>query len=798
MLDFGRDLRLAARNLLRRPNFALLAVLTLAAGIALNVTAASLLEAYLLRSLPYPAAERLHDIRFAAPGEMPPRDLDKLDWSRVNHVFEHAISWDLDVFSLLGAPAPEIVRGAWVTPGFMAGLGVQPAIGRAFRSDEFHKGAPQVAIISHSLWQRRFAGDPAILGRRFSAYVSDRPDEAEEFTIIGVLPEGFWHLNRFTAVFAPLRTPNVPYMARLRPSVSTEQAIAAVNAFVRGAMPNLPKDWTSRIYSTHGEYSSRVRPILMVAAGAAGLVLLIACANVAFLLIVRAAARQREVSIRLALGASRGRIAQMLAAEALVLGALATSLAFLAVSWTLDTLAPLIESQLGRSAPGGVAAISLGPAAIAAGAAALVLTLAFGLLPILSTWRKDASRDTRSGTRTVSAGVAAAQMRRALIALEVAGSITLLAAAALMVQSTRNMLAADLGIDGEHVAHARIGLRQSAYPDDAAKIRFTTRLLDRLQAIPGVSAASLAVGHAFQEPTEQRVKADAGIMEVGVQRISPRYFDALSQRLIAGRHFTNADRAGSELVTIVSESLARRIAGSAAQAVGRELTFQPPDDRFVNVAPPGRRTIVGVAADTRQGVRDEQLFDAYLPVLQSPARFLTIYLRTEGDPTGWIAPMAAAVGATDPEMSLDTPGPLHQVIDQEFLRPRFLSSLLGGLSVFAAALALLGVYGLVAFAVKQQEREVAIRMAVGAGPQAIVRLFLKQGTPVLLAGVVAGIAGAVALARGLESQLFGITARDTATLAMSSVGIACAAAIAMLAPTRQATRTDPATLLREE
>ncbi|HBY59822.1 MAG TPA: hypothetical protein DEH78_08350, partial [Solibacterales bacterium] len=699
MLDFVRDLRLAGRNLRRRPGFALLAVLTLGAGIALNVTVASVLDAYLLRSLPYPEAQRLHDVRFGPPGQAPPPGLDKLDWTKMSPVFEHAIAWDLDVFYMTSAPRAESVPGAWVTPGFMAGLGVQPALGRGFAAAEFTPGSPNVAMISHALWQRRWGGDPAILGKTFTAYVSDRPEEAELFTVVGVLPESFWHFNRYTNVFAPLRAPSYPYMARLRPGVSAAQAISAVNGFVRAAMPNLPSDWTSRVYSTHGEYASRIRPILLVAAGAGAIVLLIACANVAFLLIVRAAARQREVSIRLALGASRGRIAQMLCAEALVLGGLATSFALLLVSWTLDALAPVVQQQLGRPAPGGLAAIGFGPASMVAAAASLLLTLAFGLLPVFTCWRREADHDSRSGNRSTTPGAAAARLRRALIAFEVAGSITLLAGAGLMVRTTRNLLSADLGIDAGNVLTDMIGLRERAYPDDAAKAAFAARLQSRIEAIPGVRSAALAAGWSFQPPPQLSVKDTGGVFEAGVLRVSANYFATLAQPLVAGRMFTEADRAGAERVAVVSESLARRMAGDPRAALGRPLVLErPPSSPALANVDFGPRTIVGVVGDVRQGARDEQLLDFYVPLAQAPARFLAIYAKANGAPAGWAAPLAAALSSVDPEVPLGEPGPLQSLIDAEFARPRFLSSLLGGLALFAAALAVLGAYGMVAFA----------------------------------------------------------------------------------------------------
>jgi len=483
--NFAADLRVAARNLLNRPGFALLAVLTLSIGIALNVSVTAVLDAYLVRSLPYPGAERLYDIRFAAENQQPPRDLDKLDWSALSNVIEQPISWDLDMFYLTGDGRSESLPGAWVTPGFMAGLGIKTQLGRTFTPGEFKPGAPQVALISHSLWQGRFGGDPSIVGRRFPAYVSDRPDEAELFTIIGVLPSGFWHVNRFTQVLAPLRAPSHPYMVQLRAGVSPAQAADRIAQFVRGGIPNLPAGWRPRIVSTHGQYASRVRPILLIAAVAAGIVLLIACANVAFLLIVRAAGRQKEIAVRLALGASRRQIALMLAAEAMVIGTFATIGALGLVSLTLDSLAPILEQQLGRPVPGGSSAISLSGAGVLVAIVSLVLTMLFGLLPIVTTWSRDNSSGMRAGGCGVTTGTGAARLRRVLIALEMAGSLTLLAGSALMIRTTMNLLGTDLGFRGERVLTSPIGLRQRSYPDDASRLAFSDRLVSKMREIPG-------------------------------------------------------------------------------------------------------------------------------------------------------------------------------------------------------------------------------------------------------------------------------------------------------------------------
>ena len=280
MLSMLSEIRIAARGLMRSRGFAATAILTLGLGVALCAAVLLVLNAYLFRTLPYPAAERLYSLQFAAPGQPSPRNLEALDWRALDEVIEHPIAWDLDVFYLVGGDRAESARGAWVTSGFMQGLGVRPAIGRGFDDAAFAAGAPNVALISDRLWRSRFGADAAIVGRQFDAYVSDRPNEAERFTISGVLPPDFWHVNPYTDVLAPLRAPTYPYMVRLREGVTPEMAAERITSFVRAGGPVPADDWRARLQSTHAGYVDRLRPVLRSAAIAAALVLLVALGNV--------------------------------------------------------------------------------------------------------------------------------------------------------------------------------------------------------------------------------------------------------------------------------------------------------------------------------------------------------------------------------------------------------------------------------------------------------------------------------------------------------------------------------------
>jgi putative ABC transport system permease protein len=766
---------------MRGSGFTLTCVLTLALGIAVNVSVLAVINAYLWRSLPYAEASRLYSIIYSPPGERHPEGMEALEWGSLADVLEQPIAWDLDMFYLTGGDHAETAPGAWVTPGFMQGLGIQPALGRAFSTEDFRTNAPQMALISHALWQGHFGGDPAILGRRFQAYVSDRPEEAEVFTIIGVLAPDFWHFNSYTQVLAPLRAATYPYMAQLRKGIPPAEAAQRITALVRSGGISLPANWRVEVRSTHGEYVARIRPILNAVAIAAGLLLLTACANVAFLLLLRAARRQREIAVRLALGAGRRQIAQMLLGEAARLAGTAAALG-LALSWLLTgALAPAVQRQLGRSAPGGDSAIALSPAVLALTAAGVLVTIAlFALAPLLVTWRANLALAMHAGNRSSTDGRGARQARWALIGVEVAGSVALLAAGGLMLRTVVRMMQVDLGYRPERVLAASVGLRQGSYPAPAARMAFYERLLARFAEVPGVRAVGLTSWYPLQPPRPQPLNAASVNTAAGVHAVSPQYFAALGIPLLEGREFTAADRAGTAPVAIASATLAARLPARVI-TVGNE-----------------RRAIVGVVRDVRQSYTDDDLADLYIPILQAPGRFASVYVRSGGAPLAWAAALRNALRQVDAEVALGTPRPFQAAVDELSARPKFLLSLLAGFSALAAALAVVGVYSVIAYAVRQREREIAVRMAVGASGRAVALLFLRQGAAVVAAGTVAGIAGAAALGKTLATQLYGVRPADPLSLATAATVFAAAALAAMWFPARRAARTDPALALREE
>jgi predicted permease len=794
------EIRIAFRSLLKSKGFALTAVLTLGLGVALCAASYLVLNAYLFRTLPYPAAERLYSVSYATPGENPPPKLESLDWRSLDDVIEHPIAWDLDAFYLVGEPRSESTRGAWVTEGFVAGLGIQPAIGRGFDREAFAPGGSNVALISDRLWRTRYGGDPGIVGQRFNAYVSDRPAEAETFTIIGVLPANFWHVNVYTDVLVPLRAATYPYMVRLREGVQPSVAGDRITSLVASGTTVPSASWRVTLESTHGVYVQRLLPILRAMSAAAALVLLVALANVAGLLLVRSTRRQKEMAVRRALGAGRAAIARLLLVEALLLSLGATIVGLVASAFLMAWLAPIVQRELGRVAPGGLSAFAVDWSSVAmAAVVGLGIAAVCTIAPLMATWRGALLASLQGGGRGTTEGKASQRVRSLLIAVEIAVSLALVAGSTLMLRSVINLVRVDFGIDASNVTSFPMTLRQRSYPEPLDRLALYERTLERLAAIPGVTSVSVTNWWPLQQPQPRTIVSDRdgarSETRAGLMAASPEYFSALGVNLAAGRLFSTSDRIGSEPVAIVSRTLAERIA-SRGSPLGAQV-------EVVEVGRDGQLTtttakIVGVVDDVKQSPDDRDQADIYVPLFQSPGRFSFFYVKTAGDSLAWVMAMRAALREIDPEISVDAPTALQSSIALQSARPKFLAWLLGGFSTVATILALVGVYGVIAYAVRQREREIAVRLAVGAEPRRITRLFLTEGSRVMLAGLALGLLAALGAGRALESQLFGVGAVDPITLTITALGFALAGYLAIWWPARRAAATDPAAMLKEE
>jgi len=544
-----------------------------------------------------------------------------------------------------------------------------------------------------------------------------------------------------------------------------------------------------------------VKPVLVAVGTAVALVLLMACANVALLVLLRGMRRQKEIALRLALGAGRARIARMLLLETLVIAATSAVAGTFAAWLVLRSLAPTIEQQLGARVPGGASAVAIDVNVIAA-IAALTIAVAFllSLAPIVATVSRTlftTLRQTRSGS---SGGSGGRRTRYALIGLEVAGSLTLLVGSGLMVKTVTRMLDVDLGARYTGLLAGPLAIREQSYPDAAARAALYDRLLTALGGAPGVSSVALTTPTPLVSYNAVPVRTDdasAPARPAAIRAITPNYFATLAIPLLHGRSFTGADRAASQPVAIISESAARRL-WPTASAIGQRLRFSEEqitggeDSTLVTL------TVVGIVRDARQSTTDEEMADVYFPIAQAPGRFAVVVARPVRPAAPWTDELRRAVASVDREIAVSPPQLLDVVVESQTARPRFLASLFGAFGLFASMLGIIGLYAVIAYAVKQREHEIAIRMAVGAGAGAILNLFMREGIILLLAGLAAGSLAAVALGRVLEAQLFGVRAVDPATIAVASVGLGLASLAAIWWPSRRATRTDPIVALREE
>jgi putative ABC transport system permease protein len=788
------ELRRTARSLAAAPGFTMAVLATLAAAVALETTTLSVVNAYLVRSLPYPAAERLYRIAWSAPGEREPRNLEQADWRSLSDVAEEQIAWDLDVFYMMGGEYPERVPGQWVTPGFMRGLGVRPAIGRAFRAEDFQPGAPQVAMISDALWRTRFGADPTVLGRSFSGYVSDRPQDPSTFTIVGVLPATFWHVNPYTSLITPLRAATYPYFVRLREGVTPARAEARLDALVRQTDPGFSAARRIHLESVHEAYTRSVRPLLGAVAAAVTLVLLIACANVTLLMVLRGMKRRAEIAVRVALGASARQIARLLAGESLLLSAAAATAGVTIALVILRALGPMIEQQMGRSVPGGSTALTVdGHVGIAIGLLVVLMTIATSVPTLLVTRTGGVFRQMSA---KATDGPAAVRARSLLISLQVAGTFGLLAGCALMVRTVRNLVDVQTGMAIESVVEAGVATREQSYPTDAARVAFHERLLGVLEQTPGVGTVALSSPSPLVSYQPRRILTDAtqGVTRAPVRFVSANWFTLLGVPVMDGRVFTPRDRLGAERVVVISESLARAL-WPRERAVGRRLRMyeQRDNDRDSTLVV---RTVVGVVRDVRQSATDSLLSDAYVPLLQIPSRFASI-VAAPGDPAvDWTTTLRRAVRSIDPEVTVSPPRLLSASVDDQMRRPRFLASLFAAFGFFAFAIGVLGVYAVTAYGVRQREREIAVRIAVGADRRRLVGMFLRQAGGQIVVGLGFGTFAAAAVGRLLASELFGTATGKPMTFALVGGLLGLAAGIAVAWPAWRAGGVNPTISLR--
>ncbi|HET7457335.1 MAG TPA: ABC transporter permease [Gemmatimonadaceae bacterium] len=793
-----QDLRFAVRGLLRRPGFTAAVVATLALGIGANAAIFSVVNAVLLRPLPYADPDRLVMVwgRYPDFGRTGTSLPDFIDWRAGATTFQQMAALHDVVFNLTGDGEPEQVKGYRVTANFFPTLGVSPALGRAFRAEEERVGGDDdVVILSHGLWQRRFGGRRDVVGR--TVQLSGRP-----FTVIGVAPADF-RFRGDAALWAPMRADTtmprrseyLDVFGRLKPGVTVRQAQGEMNGVLRRLGEQYPETnsrLTPEVISMKEDFVGKVRPALIVFSGAVGLVLLIACANVANLLLARAAAREREVAVRVALGAGGGRLVRQLLTESVVVALLGAAVGLVLAVWGVSALRAGSAELLPRLGEVRVDLPVVGLALVLA----VVTGLLFGIAPALRLAHGDVHESLKDGARG-AAGGAVTRLRNALVLGEVAVAVVLLVGAGLLVRSFERLNRVDPGFDARHLLTYGVVLPRAKYADVKTTPAVYERLLERTRAIPGVQGVAVSNDLPMQGAGYVTFSVDGRESKPGedVQpfAVSPDYFKVLGVPLRSGRVFTTGDVDGAPLVAVVNQEMVRKVF-DGRDPIGRRITFGDPADTASRWY-----TVVGVVGDVAQeGLTAKPYAQMYRPLAQVPSRNVWVAMRTAGDPMAAAPAARQALKSIDAELPLNDLQTMDQRIARDIAQPRVSVALLGVFSGIALLLAAVGIYGVVSYTVAQRTREIGIRMALGARPEGVLGLVVRQGLAPVVAGVVVGLAGALAATRLMHSLLYGVSATDPLTFAVVAVFLTVVALAATFIPARRATRVNPVLALRSE
>lgn len=794
-----RDIRFAGRVLRRTPGFTLVVVSSLAVGLALVTSTLAVANAYLLRALPYEAADRLYHVRYAPPGPWEPANLTALDWSSVNDVVEFPVTSRGETFYLADGQYAQAARGLRVSSSFVKALGVRAILGRSLTEQDF-TGGSDAAVLGYAVWRDRYGSDPGIIGRYIRTEAETRNGAAESLRVVGVLAPDFYYGRDSSALvdlLVPLTSPARTYMVRLREGVPSAFAERRITEAARAVASDIPSNWSGvHLKGARERYVAELRPVLLGVLVAAGLVLVVVCTNVAVLTLLRTLRRQKEMAVRAALGSGRWHLARMLMIEALLLCG-AALLAGIALSQvTLRALAPLIETHLGRPAPGGTAAIATDtPVLLAAGAIGALIALSLSCLPLVARWQWTLGDVLRRDRATSTDGRSMRHMRSALVAFEVAGTLVLVVGGGLMIRSVVSMIRSDLGFQPERLVRARVVLRGSDYADPSAFFRFYEQFTDRLSDLntPPVFSTWPPFDELPMQSVENADRAGQGVRAGGVS-VGAAYFSTLGIALRSGRDFTRADVQSTEPIAVISESLAKRLWPDGG-AVGRHV--RAVEDTTAGPRPGPWRTVVGVAADVRQTYSEAIVSDIYVPLSPSSfGRFGSFYMRAGQPSAALLQTLRTVAGATDEHAVVDGMKSVES-LNRQLAGTKFMTMMLSGFAAVAACLAFLGIYGVTAYAVQQRENEIAIRMALGASSSALVRLLLKECGYLLGIGLGFGLGGAIAGARLLQSWLYGVQGADVPTLIVTCMLLAITGGLAAWWPARRASLRSPVQALKE-
>ena len=801
-----RDLKFSARSLLKRPALTFIAIVTLAIGIGANSAIFSTINALLLKPLPFPDPERI----VALWDKVPSRGVERnevavanyLDWRAQNKSFEQLGIYRWWSTNLTGSDSPERVQGFAVTPNFLEVVGVKPMMGRGFFAEEDQPGKDAVALLTYSLWQRRFGADPNIVNKTISTNGTAR-------TVIGVMPPDF-NYPKGAEIYAPLQiTPelarnrgNHAYLGigRLRPGISIQGAQAEFDTIAAQLEKQYPETNTGRgvvIYPILQDTVRMYSTALWVMMAAVGFVLLIGCANVANLMLARASGRQREIALRSALGASRFRIVRQLLTESVLLGLFGGALGILVAYWGVDAIRTASPGEAARFAPGwnhlGINLPVLGFTMLLSVLSGVV----FGLAPAWQLSKPDLNSALKEGSRQASSG--SHRLRGLLVVSEVALSLMLLVSAGLLIRSFLQLVKTDPGFNADSLLTMNLVLPVAKYKDEPQRAAFYADLMRRVEVLPGVESVAavnhLPLGGSNSSTTfliEGLPEPPPGQELSGRYRVcTPNYFKTMGIAVLKGRAFTDQDKAGAPPVIIVNETLARRY-WPDANPISKRMRYPGP----LNQNP--WMQVVGVVKDVKHDMTLPITEDFYVPHAQDAWQSMVLVAKTKVDPASMAAPIRQQVWAIDKDQPVFDVHTMREVRAISLALYSFSSVMLSIFAGVALLLAAIGIYGVMSYAVTQRTQEIGIRMALGARVRDVLTLVVRNGMSLAVIGVIVGLAGAYGLTRLLASLLVGVAPTDIVTFSIVTFGLLLVALLACYIPARRATKVDPLVALRYE
>jgi putative ABC transport system permease protein len=806
MESLFNDIRYAARNLLKRPGFTAIAVITLALGIGANSAIFSLINAMLIKPLPFADQDRVVSIWDQAPSRGVEHNevamANYLDWRAQNHSFQQLALYRWWSTNLTGSDSPERIQGFLVTANFLDTLGVRPIIGRGFNEEENQPGKDAVAVITYSLWQRRFGADQNVINKTVMTNGIVR-------TVIGVLPEGF-NFPKGSEIYAPL--PLTPELIKSRNNHSyyvigklkSDASLQSAQADIDTITTRLAAQYAdtnvglgAKVYPIVADTVRMYSTALWVMLAAVGFVLLIACANVANLMLARASGRQKEISLRSALGASRWRILRQLMVESFLIALIGGALGILVAFWGIDLLKAANPGEAAKYAPGwsriGISFPVLGFTL----ALSLLSGLVFGLAPAWQFSKPDLNSALKESGRQTTAG--SHRLRSLLVVFEIALSLVLLIGAGLLFRSFVALLKTNPGFNSDGVLTMNLNLPFAKYREDAQRAAFYSDLVQRVKGLPGVQSAAVVnyipLGGSNSSDTfliEGTPDPPPGQEHNGRYRVcTPDYFQTMGISILRGRGFSDQDKTGAQPVVMVNETLAHRY-WPKGDALGKRIRFYGPLER----AP--WMEIVGIVQDVKHELNLPVEPEYYLPHAQDSWNAMVLVARTTGEPGSMAAPIRQQVLAIDKDQPVFDVRTMREVRAISVTLYTFGFGMMAIFATVAVVLAAIGIYGVMAFAVTQRTQEIGIRMALGAQAADVLKLVVKNGMSLAVIGLVAGLAGAFAVTRLMASLLFGVSPTDVMTFALVTIGLLLVALLACFIPARRATKVDPLVALRYE